>query len=339
MTFDRFPTAMQSVYLDLRSRHLDQRVNSLGGTPKRRSIAGKTYWYAEVAIKGRKIQRYIGPDDEETRARVEQAREAVEDARIARQGNRALVKQLEAMGAPRLDPNTGTVLNAMATTGVFRLGGTLIGTHAYRLYAMELGVRLRGLFEATQDVDVASFERLSLALDDKVDPSLQDALGGLGLEPAPALDARHPTRWRTRKTDLEVDFLAPSFTDEEGPVRLEALEVWAQGLHFLNYLIAEPIQAVALYLDGILVQIPRPERYAIHKLIVAQRRNAANRVKSRKDLDQARDLIEVLAMDRPYELEDAYTAAMEIGPAWRDAISRSLANRGDIRALLPVSQS
>ena len=155
------------------------------------------------------------------------------------------------------------------------------------------------------------------------------------MQPAPSLDPKRPTRWKTRNTDLGVDFLAPSFSDEEDPVCLTALDDWAQGLHFLNFLIAEPIQAVALYLDGILVQVPRPERYAIHKLILAQRRYKANRIKARKDLDQARDLIEIMAVDRPDDLEDAYLTAMEIGPAWREALSKSLKSRDEIRTLVP----
>ncbi|WP_269746877.1 GSU2403 family nucleotidyltransferase fold protein [Oceanibaculum pacificum] len=35
---------------------------------------------------------------------------------------------------------------------------------------------------------------------------------------------------------------------------------------------AEPIPAAVIYRRGILVQIPRPERFAIHKLIVSERR-------------------------------------------------------------------
>jgi hypothetical protein len=72
------------------------------------------------------------------------------------------------------------------------------------------------------------------------------------------------------------------------------------------------------------VRIPRPERYAIHKLIIAQRRQADNLSKRRKDLGQAAALIEVLAEDRPAELRQAYEAAKEIGPQWRAAITMSL---------------
>ena len=331
---DRYPTSMQSAYLDLRTRLLDCRVNELGGTPVLRKIKGRSYWYAAVAIKGHKVHRYIGPDDPEMRDRIEQAQSAVEDEKAARSTNRALVNQLDSMGAPKLDANTGSVLRAMAKVGVFRLGGTLVGTHAYRLYALELGVRLRGLYEATQDVDIAAFEQLSLAVDDKVDPSLGEALGALNMEPAPSLHQMRPTRWITKGGGAVIDFLAPSFTEEEGPVRLEAFEGWAQGLHFLNYLIAEPIHAVALYLEGILVQIPRPERYAVHKLIVAQRRKKSERLKAQKDLDQAQDLIEALAVDRPEDLEDALETATEAGPKWRQAIEVSLEQRPEIKRMM-----
>jgi hypothetical protein len=72
--------------------------------------------------------------------------------------------------------------------------------------------------------------------------------------------------------------------------------------------------------------------------IVAQIRNAANRPKARKDLDQARDLIQVIAVDRPYNLQDAYDAAMESGPKWRATITRSLKQRLDIADMMPFAE-
>jgi hypothetical protein len=117
-------------------------------------------------------------------------------------------------------------------------------------------------------------------------------------------------------------------------VKLESLDVWAQSLHFLNYLIADPIPAVALYRAGILVRIPKPERYAIHKLIVAQRRQSGNLAKRRKDMAQAAALIEALAEDRPSELRQAYQAAMDAGPEWRATIKASLAGMSASRTAL-----
>ena len=121
-----------------------------------------------------------------------------------------------------------------------------------------------------------------------------------------------------------VDFLAPKMRETDDVLMLQPLGVYAQTLTYLNFLIAEPIPAVALYRSGTLVQIPQPERYAVHKLIVAQRRPIGSEAKARKDLAQAELLIRILAEDRPYALEEALERAMAAGPKWRDAIGKSL---------------
>ena len=75
-----------------------------------------------------------------------------------------------------------------------------------------------------------------------------------------------------------------------------------------------------------LVQIARPEAYAIHKLIVAdRRRRGTEALKSRKDLAQAEFLIEALAELRPDELAEAFEDAMSRGPKWQKRIGASLA--------------
>lgn len=97
-----------------------------------------------------------------------------------------------------------------------------------------------------------------------------------------------------------------------------------KGAH-LNYLIAEPIPAAAVYRDEILVRLPRPERFAIHKLIVAdRRRRGPDSQKARKDLSQAEFVVAVLAEDRPADLAAAYDDAMARGPRWRERIEASL---------------
>jgi len=76
----------------------------------------------------------------------------------------------------------------------------------------------------------------------------------------------------------------------------------------------------------VLVQIPRPEAYAIYELIVAdRRRRGTDELKSRKDLAQAEFLIEALAELRPDELPEAFEEAMSRGPKWQNRISVSLA--------------
>jgi hypothetical protein len=73
------------------------------------------------------------------------------------------------------------------------------------------------------------------------------------------------------------------------------------------------------------VQVPRPERYAIHKLIVAdRRRDGPDELKARKDRAQAAFLIEVLSEERPDDLAEAYAGALANGPAWRSRLSATL---------------
>lgn len=311
-------------------------VSELGGTPylKDQGDQGR-YWYARQRIGDRVVDRYIGRDTEELRERIEKAERDRDDQRAFEKRCASLVGQLRAAGLPALDRDTGKVLNAMARVGTFRLGGTLIGTHAFRLYSAELGVRLQEALAVTQDVDIASFENLKLVIDDKVDPALAETFKDLKLSPAPGLDRKNrPTRWVMQGGGTMVDFLAPRMREDADTLMLEPLGVYAQALSFLNFLIAEPIPAVGLYRSGVLVQIPRPERYAIHKLIVAQRRIADAQAKARKDLAQAEALVSVLAEDRPFALKDALEAAHGNGPKWREALNQSLKQRPEIEAIL-----
>jgi hypothetical protein len=159
---------------------------------------------------------------------------------------------------------------------------------------------------------------------------LAEVLADFRFDPVPALDNRQAWRWSQSKSGALVEFLTPAF-GQEGLRPLAALNVRAQALHYLNYLIADPIPAAALYRSGVLVQIPRPERFAIHKLIVSTRRVGGDALKAEKDRRQARFLIEILAEDRPDELLEAYEDARARGPRWADRLETALARQPDLR--------
>ena len=89
----------------------------------------------------------------------------------------------------------------------------------------------------------------------------------------------------------------------------------AQPLRHLDFLIYQPERSVLLFGGGVPVTIPRAERYAVHKLIVAVERQ--DQVKSAKDLHQAETLIDALATKRPVELAAAWQTAWDTGPRWR----------------------
>jgi hypothetical protein len=329
------PLSVQTTYQDLLEMQGLRSISNLGGTPFLKELRQGKYWYARQRIGDRPIDRYIGPDSPALRKQLEPAAQQREPQKAFEQRAAKLVAQLRSAGLPTTDRTTGKVLNAMVRVGVFRLGGTLVGTHAFRLYAAELGILFPGMMAVTDDVDIAAFENLKLVIEDKVVPSIADTFKELHLEPAPGLDRkRRPTRWVMREGGTMVDFLVPRMREGKDTVYLDPLGVYAQGLPFLNFLIADPIPAVTLYRSGLLVQIPRPERYAIHKLIVAQRRSGSARAKALKDLAQAKALIAVLVEDRPRELEEAYETARKTGPKWREAIKRSLKQSPEIQSLI-----
>jgi hypothetical protein len=85
------------------------------------------------------------------------------------------MRVLRAEGYLMADASTGQVISAMERAGVFRLGGTLVGTQAFRLYEGELGIRIGfGRTAVTDDIDIASFELLSVALEDTVDETISE---------------------------------------------------------------------------------------------------------------------------------------------------------------------
>lgn len=331
-----FPLSVHTTYQDLLQAHAVRAVSDIPGKPFLRDMREKgKYWYARQRIGDRTIQKYVGPDTLDIRERIEAAQSANEETQAFDRRCASMVAQLRAAGVPALDRDTGKVLNAMAKSGVFRLGGTLVGTHAFRLYGAELGIRFDNALAVTGDVDIAAFENLKLVIEDQVDPALPETFKDLSLRPAPSLDRKNrPTKWvMGGEGGTEVEFLVPRMLEDSDILKLEPLGVFAQALPFLNYLIADPIPAVALYRSGVLVQIPRPERYAVHKLIVAARRHSSSALKAKKDLAQAEILFEVLSEDRPGELASALTTAMERGPAWREAIETSQAKSARVREI------
>jgi hypothetical protein len=331
----RLPLSVHTTYQDLLESHRGHTIAEIKGTPFLRRLPQGNYWYARQRIGDRPVDRYIGPDTEDIRKRIERIRETIEDRKAFERRCALLVAQLRGAGLSTPDRQTGSILNAMARVGVFRLGGTLVGTHAFRLYGAELGANFAAALAATEDVDVAAFENLKLAIHDKVDPSLADTFKALSLYPAPSFDPKgRTTKWRMKGGGATVEFLAPRMQSKREIVGLEPLNVFAQTLPFLNFLIADPIPAVVLYRSGVLVQVPKPERYAIHKLIVAQRRSGPGLAKVPKDLAQAEALMKVMVEDRPQELLAAYERAMESGPKWRDALQASLKQRPEIASLL-----
>jgi hypothetical protein len=319
---------IQTTYANLLQAHLNRPVFEFEGSPFTRKLGTKTYWYAnQRAAPGAPLQqRYLGLDSDEMRTRIQEMQAQRQNNADFRTYASGLVALLRAGGIAGPDRKTGPILRALANSGAFRLGGVLVGTHAFRHYDLTLGTYLSdnsGWVTQTDDIDIAGFEKHSVAIGDSVDPDLAGELTKLGFKPRPTLNRKPSTSWILADASYAIDFLTPSYRDEEGPVQMPALKMWAQSLHYLGFLIADPIDAVTPYMEGLLVKIPRPERYAVHKLIISQRRKGGS-AKAKKDIEQARTLIWAMAEDQPYQIRQAIAEADAEGPAWRKALDQAL---------------
>ena len=324
---ETIPLSLQTTYRDLLDRHVRRPTPEIEGSILCVQNKGSTYWVARRRMGNAVYERRIGPDTDAVRARAEVIKRQNENLVEWGRGTSQLVAQLRAARMPTPTTGTGKLINALSRAGLFRSGGVLAGTHAFGLYALELGIRLHDSLAQTEDVDIAAAKRVRVVTDKGT--NLAASLDGLGLRPVAGPGDPHPVRWET--TDgVVLDILTPRQRGAESIVRHEGLGVWAQALPYLEFSLVGPIDAVVLYREGVHVKIPSPERYAIHKLIVASARTGTHRAKVEKDLAQAAALIAALVEGRPYELSVALAEARGHGPKWRAAITASLSRRPDI---------
>lgn len=287
-----------------------------------KAIRGKRYWYFQQSSGSGRAQKYVGPETPELLEQISNHKQARDDERQ----RRALVSTLvRVYGLPRPIPEFGNIIAALAKAGVFRLHGVLVGTAAYQTYSAMLGAKLPISVQQTGDVDIAQFERISVAVGDQTPPVL-DVLREVDktFRPVPHLHGkRNVTSYRTNG-GLGVDFLTPNQgRDTDAPKRLPALQTDAEPLRFLDFLIREPQSAVVLHEAGIYVLVPAPERYAVHKLIVSRRR-PAGAAKQDKDILQSAALLDLLVQKRPFELKAAWKEAYQRGKAWRQLLGEAL---------------
>jgi len=325
--------ALLTLYADLLQQL--QETTAPAGSVRTQEVRGKVYLKANITIGVERTTLYIGAaTDPEAKRKADAIQEEMQRARARRQ----TVGLLRRGGIPAPTPEIGRVLEVLASADLFRKGAVLVGTAAYQCYSPLVGTILPAASMMTQDVDLAT---ASLALSAGYSQSqttsagssrsLEDILrqadptfaGIPGLTPT-----AFPSRFRA-KSGLMVDVLAPVRTRADpDPTPIPALRAAGTPLQHLGWLIDSPSPAAALYGAGVLVHVPQPARYAVHKLILAQKRGPGS-VKRQKDLDQGKALIEALKKTDPFAIEDALEDARRRGErGWRDRIERSLHQLG-----------
>jgi len=318
------PLVLQTTYAELLERCATAAFDgSFAGsgafTPK--TVNGRRYWYFQSTVEGVRTQRYVGPETPELLKQIEHHQQTLDDERERRSLVSTLVRSF---GMPQPIPQIGNIVAALAKAGVFRLRSVLIGTVAYQTYSTMLAQKLPISVLQTGDVDIAQFKNVSVAVGDQTPPML-DVLkeADKSFRAVPTLRGEQVTSYVARG-GLRVDFLtANEVADTDKPLQLPALQTDAQPLRFLDYLIHNPEPAVILHGAGIYVNVPSPQRYAVHKLIISRRRRHGN-IKRDKDIQQAEALLRILAQKRPYELGEVWNEAFERGERWSRALAEGM---------------
>ncbi|OGX36436.1 MAG: hypothetical protein A3D87_00180 [Omnitrophica WOR_2 bacterium RIFCSPHIGHO2_02_FULL_50_17] len=118
--------------------------------------------------------------------------------------------------------------------------------------------------------------------------------------------------------DLIVEFLTPERgrgTDE--PVSLPTLGINATALRFLNFLSEGTIK---IQVEDFKVTLPHPARFALHKIIIAQRRK--NKDKARKDNMMASEILNDLM--EAGEKESIRSAYEDMNTQWQKRVIAGL---------------
>lgn len=302
--------ALTLLFAELEAAATEQREAFLG-TPgnltQRSNESGTKFWvHRYLDAVGRRQETYLGTsDDQAVSARLQPLRNRIEEANatIAR------VRVLARAGFATVGRKTFATLASLHNHGLFRAGAVLIGSHAFGALLNALGVR--AVPYATEDVDIARAGTLALP---ELPPFL-DMLRETGIKffEVPALRrSQHGTSFKEGGASrLKVDLLVPSPGEDYPTILVPELKAYARGLPYLRYLLGESQQVPVLSPHGVvLVRVPSPERYAVHKLVASQLRTKTSS-KPAKDLRQAATIIEALEELFPGAIE----AAMAVVPA------------------------
>lgn len=328
-----FPLQIATLYAELLDLAQADR-GPAGGSFARKIVKGHTYWYEQYWLGRTRRQKLIGAETPELLADLERRRAANRERLLQRRRRQQLARALRAAAGLAIDPTAGRVIARLAARGIFDAGAVLIGTHALICYGPMLGRGLNVALAQTGDVDVAAID---LAVDEPVNfhDAVRDADPDFTMVPA-RLGSRIPTALRAGHTRVELLTPLRKGAKPWTPVVLPALTFGAAQAPYLRYLLADPQPALYLHREGVLVNVPHPARYALHKLIVAPERAPHAAAKALKDVAQAAALIPLVADRNAEWLVEAAAALEAAGPAYVKAAKRGAKRLPEgVRALLP----
>ncbi|MBL8502842.1 MAG: nucleotidyltransferase domain-containing protein [Rhodocyclaceae bacterium] len=316
MRFANLPLSAQTAYAELFSQaqgfEMTNALAGLTGAFHRRELKGRDYWYFGYRDIDRKLRMvYVGPDSERVRALVGKFEQVLKDKPLVPPARMAF-----AAGCAPAAPKHFRIIKRLADYGFFRAGGILVGTHAFLAMGNMLGVRWQE-GSATLDVDLAHAGRnISVALPANLRIDVHGALESLemGLLPIMQFDGRAGAQYRNpRDQELRLDFVTSKARGHRFVV-MKDLNLALEPLKFMEFSLEQTTQGcVFSNLGACVVNLPAPERFAVHKLIVHGERPMSERAKAVKDLLQAASIASYFLAQGQAEVFNA---------AWRDARGR-----------------
>lgn len=294
-------------------------ISSLKGSFSIKENKGEEYVYFRAySPSGHLDETYMGPRNEQTERLMSDHAAGKSDVLEMGEKLKRLSLQIQAGVKMRPDKAMTRVIRSLADAGVFRNGGVLVGTHAFLAAGLMLGVSWAADATKTTDVDLAVRRNVSVAIPE-IDSDIPASLESLrmGFYPVPRLNRKDPsTNFAIRKSQLRLDILTPKTQESDSPVFIKRFNCAAEPISYLSYVIESPSQSVLLDTTPVLINIPQPVRYAMHKLLVSQVRDATSATKRPKDLYQAHQILSVLQENRPFDIQPAWDNLIERGPKW-----------------------
>jgi len=327
--FTELSAAAQTAYAQLldaalATEHL-RSVADLPGSFATKTVKGRKYWYYQYTEPSGKLrQLYVGPDNEPVQRLVQHKTRPAASAALE-----PLARSTIALGCSPMVPRQFRVVRRLGEYGFFHAGGVLIGTHAFLAYGNMLGVRW-GAPERTHDIDFAhAGKSIALALPHNVEVKTDDAIASLqmGFLPIAGLSGKSGATYLIpSEPEFRLDFLTPLHRKGDEAYEHPTLHITLQPLPFMEFSLESVEQAVLFCAEGaVVVNVPDPARFALHKLLVYGERKGAFSAKSTKDLVQAAQLLTYLAEHRSSQLKEAHADLLARGRSWRSRLKEGLA--------------
>lgn len=304
-------------------------------------VKEKSYWYFQYRKDGKTERLFLGPDSKE----LQRAIEEIQEVKSVITG---LSKTVLSLNGFRFRGDASKALSGMSDSGLFLSGTVLVGTNAFLAYQNVFGIQWRSPVDvlARGDIDFAQFSKFSVGVPLDVSEKIKEALESMEAHLVWRSLNNKGAPWAfaiNNPQGFQIEFLTPHIgEDDKGSkaIPLPWAGVCAQPLRFMDYLIEDAFHAAVLLDKGaVLVNLPDPGRFALHKLIVHERRHTSNIQKKKKDLAQAAAMIGFLAKNHTSLIEDAWTDLLRKHRTWGEIVCRSAANLPEEAKNLPVVSS